>query len=105
MGLKDKNPQYIEGGKTQNGYKFFSIDSRRDTWYDRWNSSRGILPKTVETEEISINYVATRERWNWNDTIINEYLSYNVALDIIMEDKDLEPKSDDDCRCRKDWSK
>jgi hypothetical protein len=34
-----------------------------------------------------------KKRWNQNEIIINNIFSYNISLDIINENKDLEPKS------------
>jgi hypothetical protein len=34
-----------------------------------------------------------KKRWNQNEIIINNIFSYNISLDIINENKNLEPKS------------
>ena len=63
------------------------------------------VPKNCENDEISINYVFTREKWDRNKTIVNEIFAYNVALNIMHESKDLEPRSVEECRQRNDWPK
>ncbi|RTK65395.1 hypothetical protein DRJ81_15710, partial [Enterococcus faecalis] len=40
-----------------------------------------------------------------NKTIVNEIFAYNVALNIMHESKDLEPRSVKECRQRNDWPK
>ena len=59
------------------------------------------IPK--DNNEISINYVMTGKRWNRTHVIIDNIFAYNVALDIISENEDLEPKSVEECRHRRDW--
>ena len=63
------------------------------------------IPENCENDEISINYVFTGEKWDRNKTIVNEIFAYNVALDIMHESKDLEPRSVEECRQRDDWPK
>ena len=63
------------------------------------------VPENCENDEISINYVFTGEKWDRNKTIVNEIFAYNVALDIMHESKDLEPRSVEECRQRNDWPK
>ena len=64
-------------------------------------SEEGEIPK--DNNEISINYVMTGKRWNRTHLIIDNIFAYNVALDIIFENEDPEPKSVEECRHRKDW--
>lgn len=53
------------------------------------------VPGNVESEEISINYVVRGKRWNRNDITVDEIFAYNVALDMAIENEDVEPKSVD----------
>ncbi|QHO17366.1 Copia-like polyprotein [Arachis hypogaea] len=75
------------------------------------NSDIVLTPEDVqvlencENDEISINYVLTGEKWDRNKTIVNEIFAYNVALNIMHESKDLEPRSVEECRQRNDWPK
>ena len=63
------------------------------------------IPENCENDEISINYVFTGEKWDRNKTIVNEIFAYNVTLNIIHENKDLEPRLVEECRQRNDWPK
>ena len=63
------------------------------------------VPENCENDEISINYIFTGEKLDRNKTIINEIFAYNVALNIMHESKDLEPRSVEECRQRNDWPK
>ncbi|KAL0546737.1 hypothetical protein IC582_016650 [Cucumis melo] len=104
MGSKDKNPR-----------KRKVINSRNDLI-----NNRNIQEKVVDTtsgknveetqvyednNEISINYTMTGKRWNRINVVVNNIFAYNVAHNIIHENGDYEPKSVDECRNRKDWSK
>ena len=60
--------------------------------------------ETYENEEISINY-HTRKRWNRNEIDVNDIFAYNVVLNIMKENEDLEPTSVEECKHRNDWSK
>ena len=56
-------------------------------------------------EEISINYIHEGRIWDRNTTYINNVFSFQVAVDIIRNDKDQEPQNVNECRHRKDWLK
>ena len=43
------------------------------------------------------------EIWNRCETIVDNVFAYNVALEIVNENEDHEPKSVEECRRRKDW--
>ena len=58
-----------------------------------------------ENYEISINYVHNREKWDRNKVIINNIFSFQMALDIIRNDKNPEPQNVEECRNRNDWPK
>jgi len=60
--------------------------------------------RNVDNSEISINYVYTGVQWNRKDVILDDKFAYSVAIDVVSEDDDIEPKSVDECRQRKDWS-
>ena len=42
---------------------------------------------------------------NRSETIVDNVFAYNVALDIMNEIEDFEPKSVEECRHRNDWPK
>ena len=58
------------------------------------------VPENIENVEISINYVSTGKQWNRDKIVVDNVFVYEVALDIVKESKDLEPKSVEECRCR-----
>ena len=49
-------------------------------------------------EEISINYIHEGRIWDRNTTHINNVFSFQVAMDIIRNDKDQEPQNVNECR-------
>ena len=61
--------------------------------------------RTSENNEISMNYVSTRKLWNRNNVVIDNIFAYNVAIEIMQQDEDFEPKSVHECRQRNDWPK
>ena len=63
------------------------------------------VPKIVENDEISINYVMNHITWNWNKVNIDEAFIYNVAIDVISDNEDQKPITIEDCRQRNDWPK
>ena len=56
-------------------------------------------------EEISINYIHEGRIWDQNTTHINNAFSFQVAMDIIRNDKDQEPQNVNKCRHRNNWLK
>ena len=59
--------------------------------------------KTIEdNNEISISYVMTRKWWNRANVVVDHIFAYNVALDIISRNENIEPKFVEECRQRKD---
>ncbi|GKE92182.1 putative copia-like polyprotein, partial [Tanacetum coccineum] len=62
-------------------------------------------PWVSENEEISINYVMSRKIWNLNEIDVDDTFAYNVALEVMENDEDHEPKSVPECKNRNDWPK
>lgn len=58
-----------------------------------------------ENLENSINFIATGTYWNRRKTIIDNAFVYKVAIDVLSNNEDLELKSVEECRYRKDWPK
>ena len=52
-----------------------------------------------------MNYVSTKIHWNRNNVIIDEIFSYSIAIDIISDEDDVEPRTVEECRRRHDWPK
>ena len=89
------------------------INSRNDLIHNR-NIQEEVLDITngknveetqVDNNEISINYTMTGKRCNRTDVVVDNIFAYNVAHNIIHENKDCEPKSIDECCNGKDWPK
>ena len=67
-----------------------------------------IAPKEArvpENYEISISYVHNKNKWDQNNVVVNNIFSFQVALNIIRNDEDLELKNVEKCRHRNDWPK
>ena len=47
--------------------------------------------QNVENNEISINYVSIWKRWIWREIVVDNIFTYNIALNIMYENEDLEP--------------
>ncbi|KAJ9562984.1 hypothetical protein OSB04_008144 [Centaurea solstitialis] len=62
-------------------------------------------PQVPENEEISINYSISRKVWNRNKTDVDDTFAYNVALNVMENEEDQEPKYVNECMHRKDWPK
>ena len=62
------------------------------------------VPDSLENE-ISLNYVISGKNWNRDKVIIDDSFAYNLALEIMDENEDQEPRSVEESKQRKDWSK
>ncbi|XP_020272283.1 uncharacterized protein LOC109847466 [Asparagus officinalis] len=67
------------------------------------NESKARLKREVTLEEptpeenkTSINFVITRKSWNRREVIVDNAFAYNIALDIMEDDEDHEPRSVDE---------
>lgn len=61
------------------------------------------VPDDNENIEISLNYISTGEIWNRNQKVIDNIFSYTMAIDVMNDNEDYEPKSVEECRRRSDW--
>ena len=61
--------------------------------------------QVLANDQISINYASTGELWDRTKVVINEVFFFVVAIEILKEDDDHEPRSVDECRSKHDWSK
>ena len=55
-----------------------------------------------KNSEISISYVHKGDKWDRNNIVINNIFAFQVTLDIIRNDEDLEPQNVEECRIRND---
>ena len=99
VGSKDKNPWKIKGSKDQ-VEELMALEESPVVIPEEIQ-----VPETCDNQEISINYVTTGQRWNQNKINVDDIFAYNVALNIVNDIEDLEPKSVEECRQRDDWPK
>ena len=99
VGSKDKNPRKRKGSKDQ-VEELMTLEESPVVIPEEIQ-----VPETCDNQEISINYVTTGQRWNRNKIDIDDIFAYNVALNIVNDNEDLEPKSVEECRQRDDWPK
>ena len=59
----------------------------------------------LKNYEISVTYAHTGEKWDLNNIAINNIFTFQVAHDIIRNDKDPKPRNVEECRHRNDWPK
>ncbi|KAI3706684.1 hypothetical protein L6452_24599 [Arctium lappa] len=104
IGSKDKNPRKKMGANSQDGQnevREMAEESPEET-LDMMVPEE---PQVPENEEISINYIMSRKVWNRNKTDVDDIFAYNIALNVIENEEDQEPKSVNKCMHRKDWPK
>ncbi|XP_049399680.1 uncharacterized protein LOC125863687 [Solanum stenotomum] len=106
IGSKDKNPQKRKGINDQDNHNMEATahEELRDIINDDTKEEVHV-PENNENEEISINYVSTRKMWNRNNIVVDNIFAYNVAVEIMQQDGDLEPRSVNECKQRNDWPK
>ena len=61
--------------------------------------------QNIDNNEISMNYVSTKTQWNRKDVIVNEIFANSIAIDIVSDENDVEPRTVEECRRRSDWPK
>lgn len=107
IGSKDKNPRKRKGAKDDDGH----IEDGGNLEKPLGKTSdvtESLIPKETqvpENEEISINYVMSGITWNRDKIDVDEIFACNVALDVMKNEEDHEPKSIEKCRQRDDWPK
>jgi len=63
------------------------------------------VPKIHENKEILINYVSNEIQWNRQKFNVDDAFAYQIALNVISDSEDHEPKSIKDCRQSENWPK
>ncbi|KAL1208855.1 hypothetical protein V5N11_010533 [Cardamine amara subsp. amara] len=58
-----------------------------------------------DNEQISISYTMSKIKWNRKQIDVGDTFAFNVALDIMDENEDHEPKYITECTQRNDWPK
>ena len=61
--------------------------------------------QVLANDEIFINYASTGELWDRTKVVINKVFFFAVAIEILKQDDDHEPRSVDECHSKHDWSK
>lgn len=103
IGSQDKNPRKRKGAKIQDGQMMTSEESLK---FDMTNPEEIQVPETpIANEEISTDYVMSGVIWDRSKIDIDDVFAYNVALDIMNDKEDQEPKSIGECKRRDDWIK
>lgn len=105
IGSKDKNPRKRKGVKNQDDQIEDLVTPKESLDMTNTIVKETQVPESSENEEISINYVITGIRWNRNEIDVDDSFAYNVALDMMNENEDIEPKSIEECRRRNDLPK
>ena len=58
--------------------------------------------QVLANDEISINYASIGELWDRTKAVINKVFCFAVAIEILKEDDDHEPRSVDECHSKHD---
>ncbi|GJQ91780.1 copia protein [Tanacetum coccineum] len=93
IGSKDKNPRKKKGACNQDGQVEVK-ETLEGSSIRTLDMTVQEEPRVPENEEISINYVMYRKIWNRNEIDIDDTFAYNVALEVMENDEDHEPKLD-----------
>ncbi|KAJ9542696.1 hypothetical protein OSB04_029202 [Centaurea solstitialis] len=92
LGSKDKNPRKKKGANNQNDH--IEVNEKpRVSPEETLDMLVPEEPQVPENEEISINYNMSRKVWNRDKTDVDDTFAYNVALNVIENEEDQEPKS------------
>ncbi|MCF7184014.1 hypothetical protein L3H42_10985, partial [Corynebacterium sp. MC-13] len=106
IGSKDKNHRKRKGSKNQDGHIEDEVTPEESSGI-MMNSipEETQVPEICENKEISINYVLNGIQWNRDRVNVDNTFSFNVALNIINENEDHEPRFIKECMQRDDWPK
>ena len=55
----------------------------------------------IGNNEISINHISTQKGWNRREIIVNNIFAYNVTLNFMHKNEDLELRIVEQCRYKK----
>ncbi|KAL0342624.1 UNVERIFIED_CONTAM: Retrovirus-related Pol polyprotein from transposon RE1 [Sesamum calycinum] len=105
IGSKDKNSRKRKGAINQDGQIRIQTLEEFPSINNVSVPKETQVPKVHDNEEISINYVLNGICWNRNKVIVDDIFAYNVALNVIHDNEDHEPKSIQECRQRTNWPK
>ncbi|KAL0415672.1 UNVERIFIED_CONTAM: Copia protein [Sesamum latifolium] len=103
IGSKDKNPQRRKGAMNQDGQIEDTTPEESPGINNMLVPEETQVLEIHDNEEISVNYVLNGICWNQNEVIVDDIFAYNVALNVIHDNEDHEPKSIHECRQINDW--
>ncbi|KAJ0881424.1 putative RNA-directed DNA polymerase [Helianthus annuus] len=103
IGSKDKNPRKKKGANNVDGQVEVTITQEKESPEETLDMMVLEEPQVPENEEISINYIMSRNVWNRSEIDVDDSFSYNVALQVMENNEDQEPKSVEECKQRNDW--
>lgn len=104
IGSKDKNPRKRKGAKNDDGH----VEDTKLSPEENTGMNDELVPEehqVPENEEISINYSMSEKILDRNKIDVDDNFACNMALDVMNEKEDHEPKSMEQCRQREDWPK
>ncbi|PIN26225.1 hypothetical protein CDL12_01027 [Handroanthus impetiginosus] len=103
IGSKDKNPRKRKGAN-QDGHIMEAgpLEEVQDIANHK-TPEEVQVPESNDNEEISISYVNTEKIWNRKDIVVDNNFAYYIAVEIMKQDEDFEPKSVEECKQRNDW--
>jgi hypothetical protein len=107
VGSKDKNPRMRKGAKKKDGPSedMEILKESSDIIDISVPEETSQVPEIHENKEISINYVTSGIQWNRQKVNVDDAFAYHIALDVINDCEDHEPKSIKDCRQSENWPK
>ncbi|KAK2434187.1 putative mitochondrial protein [Trifolium repens] len=107
VGSKDRNPRVRKGAKRIDGTNedIKTLNESSDIIDISVPEETGQVPDIQENKEISMNYVTSGIEWNRNNVNVDDVFAYKIALDIINDNEDHEPRSIKDCRQSENWPK
>jgi hypothetical protein len=100
VGSKDKNLQTRKGATKKDGPSedVETLKESSDIIDISVPEETDYVPKIHENKEISINYVTNGIQWNRQEVNVDDAFTYHIALNVINDSEDHEPKSIKDCR-------
>ncbi|KAK2376223.1 putative mitochondrial protein [Trifolium repens] len=107
VGSKDRNPRVRKGAKRIDGINedIKTLNESSDIIDISVPEETYQVPDIQENKEISMNYVTSGIEWNRNNVNVDDVFAYKIALDIINDNEDHEPRSIKDCRQSENWPK
>ena len=101
IGSKDTIPRKMKSVKFNALKEHKNVKGLNDEIITPAEASIGQLSHEIvsvhNNDEISINYIHKGKIWDQNTTLIEDDFSFQVAMDIISNDEEQEPKNMNEC--------